>query len=239
MSGHAAGIEARDVHRVYRRGAVEVAAVAGVSATIVPGEMVAIVGPSGSGKSTFLNLLGGLDRPTRGEVSIEGRSLAGMSDDERTRVRRDRIGLVFQFFNLLPLLTAAENVSLPLLLAGRPRAEADRRARGILERVGLAARAEHTPDELSGGEMQRIAVARALVTEPAVLLADEPTGNLDTAAGAGVLDLLREATRGEGPGRAVVMVTHDPAAAAIADRVLEFRDGRIVAERHASRAARA
>ena len=222
-------IEALDVHKTYRRGTVEVNAVRGVSLKIEAGEMVAIVGPSGSGKSTLLNLLGALDRPTTGEVLIAGARLSGMDDAARTRLRRDKVGLVFQFFNLLPLLTARENVALPLLLAGVARAEAERRADEMLGKVGLAARGDHTPDEMSGGEMQRVAVARALGGRPRVILADEPTGNLDSSAGAGVLELLRGATRDAGC--AVVMVTHDPRAAAVADRVLEFKDGLLVSER--------
>ena len=225
-------IEAIDVHKTYRRGAVEVNAVRGVSLTIGAGEMVAVVGPSGSGKSTLLNLLGALDRPTSGEVLIDGAKLSLLDDAGRTRLRRDKIGLVFQFFNLLPLLSASENVALPLLLAGVPRAEAEKRAAELLARVGLAARAGHTPDELSGGEMQRVAVARALGGKPKVILADEPTGNLDSNAGSGVLDLLCAATRDFGC--AVVMVTHDPRAAAVAQRVLEFKDGLLVAERKSS-----
>src|SRR5262249_26129606 len=152
----------------------------GVSLAVAAGEMVAIVGPSGSGKSTLLNLLGALDRPNSGEVVIAGAKLSELDDAARTRLRRDKVGLVFQFFNLLPLLTARENVSLPLLLAGVPRAAAEQRADELLARVGLAARAEHAPDELSGGEMQRVAVARALAPRPVVILADEPTGNLDS-----------------------------------------------------------
>ena len=170
-------IEARELRKTYKRGAVEVNAVRGVSFTILAGEMVAIIGPSGSGKSTAMNLLGGLDRPTAGDVFFEGKSLSTMSDAEVTRLRRDRVGLVFQFFNLLPLLTARENVALPLLLGGKARDLAEARADALLARVGLAARAAHTPDELSGGEMQRVAIARALAIEPALLLADEPTGS--------------------------------------------------------------
>src|SRR5579859_3858239 len=191
--------------------------------------MVAIIGPSGSGKSTLLNLIAALDRPTRGEVLLEGRALSGLSDAERTRIRREKIGLVFQFFNLLPLLTARENVALPLMLGGRSRGEAERTADELLERVALSARRDHTPDELSGGEMQRVAVARALSIGPRAILADEPTGNLDSAAGEGVLELLRDATRGP-HACAVVMVTHDPKAAGVADRVLGFKDGTLVSD---------
>jgi putative ABC transport system ATP-binding protein len=190
--------------------------------------MVSIVGPSGSGKSTLLNLLGALDRPDSGEVFIDGMPLSKLDDAGRTKLRRDKVGLIFQFFNLLPLLTARENASLPLLLAGIPRAEAERRADELLTQVGLGARLDHTPEEMSGGEMQRVAIARALAPHPPVLLADEPTGNLDSRAGADVLALLRTAARDRGC--AVIMVTHDPQAAAVTDRVLEFKDGRLLGE---------
>ncbi|HVO30118.1 MAG TPA: ABC transporter ATP-binding protein [bacterium] len=228
-------IEAVDVHKTYARGRVEVRAVRGVSLRIGRGEMVAIVGPSGSGKSTLLNLLGALDRPTSGDVLIDGVKLSALDDEGRTRLRRGKIGLVFQFFNLLPLLDASENVALPLLLGGMSRAEAEMRAEGLLARVGLGERKNHTPDELSGGEMQRVAVARALAPKPGVILADEPTGNLDSSSGAGVLELLKTATREENC--AVIMVTHDPRAAAVADRVLEFRDGLMVADRRSAASA--
>jgi putative ABC transport system ATP-binding protein len=222
-------IEAFGVRKSYRRGNTEVQAVAGVSLAIMAQEMVAIVGPSGSGKSTLLNLLGALDRPDAGEIVVAGTKLSELDDAGRTRMRREKIGLIFQFFNLLPLLTARENVSLPLLLAGVPRAEADKRALELLTRVGLGERSEHTPEEMSGGEMQRVAVARALAPRPPVLLADEPTGNLDSQSGANVLALLRAAAREQGC--AIIMVTHDPRAAAITDRVLEFGDGKLIGER--------
>jgi putative ABC transport system ATP-binding protein len=186
------------------------------------------MGPSGSGKSTLLNLLGALDRPDSGEVWFEGKALSRLDDAARTLLRRHRVGLIFQFFNLLPLLTALENVSLPLLLAGASRAVAEQRARELLERMGIAGRCDHTPDELSGGEMQRVAIARALSPRPPLLLADEPTGNLDSKSGAEVLELLRATARESGS--AVLMVTHDPRAAAVTDRVLEFKDGRLVNE---------
>jgi putative ABC transport system ATP-binding protein len=218
-------LELRDAGKVYRQGRREVHAVRGVSLTVRPGEIVALVGPSGSGKSTVLHLLGGLDRPTTGAALFDGRDLATLSDDELTLLRRDRIGHVFQFFNLLPTLTAAENVALPLLLGGTPRDEAMSRAALGLAAVGLADRTDHLPDEMSGGEQQRAAVARALAVRPRVLLADEPTGNLDSAAGAEVLEVIRSMTK-DGD-RSVVMVTHDERAAAIGDRVVRLRDGRI------------
>jgi len=222
---------AEAVRKAYRRGKLAVNAVAGVSFAIEAGEMVAIVGPSGSGKSTLLNLLGALDRPDSGEIWFGETPLSKLDDAARTLLRRDRVGLIFQFFNLLPLLTALENVTLPLLLAGVPRKAAERRADELLERMGLRARREHTPDELSGGEMQRVAIARALAPRPPLLLADEPTGNLDTKAGEEVLALLRAAARETGA--AVLMVTHDPRAAAVTDRVLQFLDGRLLGESQA------
>src|SRR6185295_3081545 len=178
-----------------RQGRREVHAVRGASLVVRPGEIVVLLGPSGSGKSTLLHLLGGLDRPTTGTALFEGRDLASMSDDELTLLRRDRIGHVFQFFNLLPTLTATENVALPLLLAGMPRRDATARADEGLRAVGLSDRAGHFPDEMSGGEQQRAAIARALAVRPRVLLADEPTGNLDSAAGDVVLATLRDMTK--------------------------------------------
>jgi len=221
-------VEANALRKTYRRGRQEVVAVASVSLSVRAGEMVAIMGPSGSGKSSLLNLLGALDRPDSGEVWFEGKALSQLDDAARTLLRRERVGLIFQFFNLLPLLTALENVTLPLLLAGAPRAVAERRAEELLERMGIAARRDHTPDELSGGEMQRVAIARALSPRPPLLLADEPTGNLDSKSGAEVLELLRAASRESGA--AVLMVTHDARAAAVTDRVLEFKDGRLMSE---------
>jgi putative ABC transport system ATP-binding protein len=186
------------------------------------------MGPSGSGKSTLLHLLGALDVPTSGRVLFRGHDLQQLSDKERSLLRRFRIGFIFQFFNLLPTLTAAENVSLPLLLAGKGRAEAQKVALAGLERMGLDQRANHFPDEMSGGEMQRVAIARALVTEPDIVICDEPTGNLDSSTSAEILALLRSLP--EAGRRSVVMVTHDPAAAQHADRLIRFRDGRIESE---------
>ena len=190
--------------------------------------MVAVMGPSGSGKSTLMHLLAGLDRPTSGTVTVAGQDITKLKEAALTRLRRDRIGFVFQGFNLLPTLTAEENVALPIRLAGRTNAAAETRIANLIARVGLSERKRHRPAELSGGQQQRVAVARALVTEPAVVFADEPTGNLDSRSSAEVLGLLRDAASDFG--RAVVMVTHDARAAAEADRVLFLADGLVVAE---------
>ena len=204
----------------------DVIALDAVTLSIPRGEMVSIIGPSGSGKSTLLNLVGGLDRPTGGQVSIDGEALAGLSDDELTRVRRDKIGFIFQFFNLLPTLSCLENVGLPLHLRGWPRKKVDERARELLGLVQLDRRLTHLPDELSGGERQRVAIARALSVYPPVLLADEPTGNLDTRTGQEILALIRDVhTR---LGCTVVIVTHDMNVAQSCQRTIALRDGRIV-----------
>lgn len=221
-------IEAVEVAKVYRRGRTEVRALAGVSLTVPKGEFLSVMGPSGSGKSTLLNLLGALDVAGSGSLRIDGRELSRMKDDELSAFRRERLGFVFQFFNLMPTMTALENVMLPGLLSGRGQVELRRRAEALLETVGLGGRTHHRPDELSGGEMQRVAVARALLMEPAVLLADEPTGNLDSRTGAEVLRMLREATRDRG--LTVVMVTHDLKAAEVGDRIVRLADGRIVGD---------
>jgi putative ABC transport system ATP-binding protein len=218
-------MELLDVTKVYEQGRRSVQAVRGVSLQVMPGEFVSIMGPSGSGKSTLLHLMGGLDTPTTGKALFQGQDLMSMSDRGRSLLRRSRIGFVFQFFNLLPTLTAAENVALPLLLGGQARHKALLLAGAALERVGLSERATHFPEEMSGGEMQRVAVARALVTEPEAVLCDEPTGNLDSDNSKEVLSLLRRLP--EDGKRAVVMVTHDREAAAIADRFIHIRDGRI------------
>ena len=219
-------LDARDLHKRYPRGAAEVTAVAGVSLTLARGAFAALVGPSGCGKSTLLHLCGAMDRPTAGEVRIEGRSLAALDDDALTRVRRTRIGFVFQTFNLLPTLTVGENVGLPLLLAGRDPREVTPRVGEWAERVGISRRLDHVPAQLSGGEAQRTAIARAMVHGPALLLADEPTGNLDSGNGRRIVELLREVNRSSGT--AVLLVTHDPAVAAAAEQVLEMRDGRLL-----------
>ncbi len=200
-------------------------ALAGVSLDIQRGEFVAVMGPSGSGKSTLLHLIGGLDRPTKGEILLDGRLISQMADDEVTLFRRTRIGFVFQFFNLLPTLTALENVTLPLILDGRAGADSDLRAKMLLARVGLESRRDHLPEELSGGEIQRLAIARALAFNPPILLADEPTGNLDSRNGEAVLELMRRINREERC--TVVMVTHNLEASRHGDRVIRLRDGRV------------
>jgi putative ABC transport system ATP-binding protein len=214
-----------NVHRTYTSGDTRVHAVAGVSLAIDAGDFVALVGPSGCGKSTLLHLCGAMDRPTSGTVRLESVLLSALGDDELTRVRRERVGFVFQFFNLLPTLTLLENVQLPLLLAGRRPAAAAPAARALLERVGLAARLRHYPQQLSGGELQRGAMARALVHGPALLVADEPTGNLDSENGRLVVELLRDLNRETGI--AVLLATHAPEVAAAAHRVVRMRDGRV------------
>lgn len=211
--------------RRYKMGDGYVDALRGVDLTITRREFVALVGPSGSGKSTVLNLIGGLDRPTSGQVWINGVELSASDERVLTQHRRQHVGFVFQTFNLLPRLTAQENVALPLMFSGVPEKERLERARALLERVGLAARLTHRPSQLSGGEQQRVAIARALVGQPALLLADEPTGNLDTAIGAEIMTLLKELNQERG--LTLLVVTHDPEVAAFADRIVKLRDGRV------------
>ena len=218
-------LELRGVRKVYD-GKARVVALDGVTLSIGDGEMVAVMGPSGSGKSTLLNLMGGLDVPTEGAVLVAGEDLAGKGEEERSLFRRSRVSYVFQAYHLMPTLTAEQNVALPLHLAGEAPRKVRSRVARALEDVGLAPRAGHLPDELSGGERQRVAIARALVTGAPLLLADEPTGNLDTARGEEILQLLRT-IHGERR-TTIVMVTHDPHAAAACERVVRFRDGRVV-----------
>jgi putative ABC transport system ATP-binding protein len=218
-------IELAGIWRTYRVGDSEVHALKAVDLTIDEGDYLAVVGPSGSGKSTLLNVLGCLDRPTSGRYAFRGRSVDAMADRDRTWLRQHEIGFVFQFFHLLPRLTAQGNVELPMVFAGVGRTERRRRAEASLEAVGLSDRAHHRPDQLSGGQRQRVAIARAVVMEPALLLADEPTGNLDRAAAADVMDLLGGMNR---RGQSVVLVTHDPELAARAHRMVRMDDGAIV-----------
>ncbi|WP_261559869.1 ABC transporter ATP-binding protein [Frankia tisae] len=230
----AAVIELTDVRKTYRSGLFEVAALRGVDLSIQEGEYVAITGPSGSGKSTLMHILGCLDVPTSGLYRLAGEDVGGMSEDQLAEVRNRRIGFVFQQFNLLPSMTAWRNVELPLCYAGGPRAERRQRAVDALADVGLADRVEHRPAELSGGQQQRVAVARALVTNPSLILADEPTGNLDSASTEDVLALFR---RLHDAGRTIVLITHEAEVAAAADRVLQVRDGVVTAD--SGQAARA
>jgi putative ABC transport system ATP-binding protein len=222
-------IRCTGLHKTYRLGATEITALRGVSLEIATGAFIAIMGESGSGKSTLLHLMGGLDRPSEGELLVDGRLIAKMSDDQLTLFRRSKIGFVFQFFNLLPALTAAENIALPLVLGGATKGEAEKRVRELLARVGLERRHDHLPEQLSGGEIQRVAIARALAYRPPILLADEPTGNLDSRTGESILQLLQMIN---GDDRCtIVMVTHSQEAARYAHRVITLRDGAIAEER--------
>jgi putative ABC transport system ATP-binding protein len=225
-SRNGAVVTARDVTRVYGQGDTAVNALCGVSLDVERGKLTAVMGPSGSGKSTLMHILAGLDKPTQGEVAIDGTSIADLSDTELTKLRRKHIGFVFQFFNLLPMLTAEENILLPLELGG---AKMDKDWNdSVIQRVGLADRRTHRPAELSGGQQQRVAIARALISKPTVVFADEPTGNLDSTTSQEILELLRESV--ENLGQTFVMVSHDPQATAIADRTLFLADGLIVKE---------
>jgi putative ABC transport system ATP-binding protein len=215
-----------DLSKVYRQGDNEIVSLAGVSLDIARGKFAVIMGPSGSGKSTLLHLIGGLDRPTSGDLLVNGHLLASMDDSEITLFRRTQVGFVFQFFNLLPTLTALENVALPFVLDGQANHEAEARAESLLAKVGLEARKTHRPEALSGGEIQRIAIARALAFNPPILLADEPTGNLDSKNGGAILALLKKINVEQGC--TVVMVTHSQDAAVYGDFVIELRDGHIV-----------
>jgi putative ABC transport system ATP-binding protein len=226
MSANGTVVQARDLTRVYGEGETAVHALRGVSLDIPEGDLTAVMGPSGSGKSTLMHLLAGLDKPTAGEVAVAGTNITKLDDNGLTRLRRRHIGFVFQFFNLLPMLTAEENIMLPLSIAGEKPDPAFFEA--LLENVGLTDRRTHRPSELSGGQQQRVAIARALVSRPTVIFADEPTGNLDSTTGSEILELLRRSVVEYG--QTTVMVTHEPRAAAIADRVLFLADGQIVME---------
>lgn len=221
-------VSTQNLTKIFGSGPTAVTALDRVNLSVNTGEFVAIMGPSGCGKSTLLHLIGGLDRPSSGEVIIEGTSIAEMSDDRVTELRRRRIGFVFQFFNLIPVLNALENVALPLTLDAVKPSEAQKKAAQWLDRFGLADRLTSRPDQLSGGQQQRVAIARALAAEPSLILADEPTGNLDTRSGEEIAGLLRDVARKYG--RTVVMVTHDPRIAAYADRIVFLKDGKVVDE---------
>src|SRR5277367_1438821 len=227
MSSPEAVVTATDVTRRYGEGDTAVDALRGVSLEVLPGELVAVMGPSGSGKSTLMHILAALDKPTTGTVTIAGEDVGSLNDSQVTLLRRSHIGFVFQFFNLLPMLTAEENVVLPLSIAGEKPDPVF--LEQLLERTGLTDRRKHRPAELSGGQQQRVAIARSLVNRPSIVLADEPTGNLDSATSAEILELLRSAT--EEYGQTIVMVTHDAAAASIAGRILFLSDGLIADER--------
>ena len=218
-------VDAKDITKVYQMGEIEVHALRGLSVQIAPGEVVSIMGPSGSGKSTLMNILGCLDRPTSGEYSLNGESVADLTDDQLADIRNRGVGFVFQSFNLLPRATALVNVELPMRYAelnGRNRKEVARQA---LEAVGLGDRIRHRPNELSGGQLQRVAIARALVNDPAIIMADEPTGNLDSKAGDEIMALLRSLNKERGT--TLIIVTHDPEIAALTDRIISLRDGQI------------
>jgi len=218
-------IVAEALEKTYAEGATPVAALRGVSLSLEPGDFVALTGPSGCGKSTLLHLCGAMDRPTAGRLTFDGRDVGALDDDALTRLRRDRIGFVFQFFNLLPTLTIGDNIALPCLLAGLPAKAAESRAAELAERVGIGHRLTHYPQQVSGGEAQRAAIARALVHRPALVIADEPTGNLDSASGTNVLTLLAELNRDLGV--TMLLATHAAEVAAAARRTLRMRDGRL------------
>jgi putative ABC transport system ATP-binding protein len=221
-------VKTEQLTKIYGQGITAVTALNHLNLDIQPGEFVAVMGPSGCGKSTLLHLVGGLDQPTSGRVLLDGQDLSGLKDDDLAQLRRRRIGLVFQFFNLIPVLTASENVALPLTLDGAKQSEAQQKAADWLKRIGLADRMTHRPDQLSGGQQQRVAIARALVAEPSLVLADEPTGNLDSRSADEIAVLLRQIS--EEWGRTVLMVTHDPRIAAHAGRIVFLKDGSIVDE---------
>ncbi len=227
MSGNVPMIELAQVQRVFQVGDQEVHALRDIDLRVDAGEYISLMGPSGSGKSTLLNVIGLLDRPSAGTYRLEGREVTGLSEAEQSRVRRDKVGFVFQFFHLVPRLTAAENIELPLMLAGQPPPKRRARVQRLLADYGLAERADHRPDQLSGGQRQRVAIARATVMEPAVLLTDEPTGNLDRASGKEVMALLEELNA---RGMTLIVVTHDPEIGARARRRLRLVDGRIVSD---------
>jgi putative ABC transport system ATP-binding protein len=220
-------IELKNVHKVYPMGEVSVPALRGINLTIHPGEFVAIMGPSGSGKSTLMHLIGCLDLPSDGVVQLDGKDITQLDEDTLAQIRGKKVGFVFQTFNLIPTLTAQENVELPLFFQGVPREKRRARAAELLRKVGLDGRLHHKPAQLSGGERQRVAIARALANDPEIILADEPTGNLDSESGKAILELLAQLHR---EGKTIILVTHNPEAAAYAQRIVRIRDGRLVEE---------
>jgi putative ABC transport system ATP-binding protein len=228
-------LEAKGLHKKYQLGEHQVKALAGVDFIVQEGEFVAIMGPSGSGKSTLLHIIGGLDQPSDGKITLAGQDLASLNDNAATILRRRNVGFVFQFFNLLPTLTAEENILLPLLIDGKKANQYQERLEALLRLVGLEDRRKHKPEQLSGGEQQRVALARALITQPAIVLADEPTGNLDTRTGTLIMELLRRSLTELG--QTIIVVTHDPKAASYADRVVFLRDGSVASELHFEPAA--
>ena len=222
-------IQVENLIKIYRLGKVSIHALRGISFDVAKGEFLVVEGPSGSGKTTLLNLLGAIDKPTSGRIFIDERDITTLGEGELTKLRRHKIGFIFQFYNLIPALTALENVELPMLTAGVSRKDASKRASQLLETVGLAERVGHLPDELSGGEQQRVAIARALANKPSVILADEPTGDLDTKTGMEVVKILYDTSKKENA--TVIVVTHDPMITEKADRILQLRDGNIIREK--------
>lgn len=216
-------VECVDLKKSYILGEVKVEALRGINMKIRRGEMIAIQGPSGCGKTTLLNIIGSLDFPSSGKILLEGKEISGSTEKELTEIRRKSVGFIFQFYNLLPVLTALENVELPMLIAGRPKDERHERATDLLRKVGILKRKDHKPDELSGGERQRVAIARAMANNPLILLADEPTGDLDTETGLLILEQLKEVNRTEN--QTLIIVTHDTSIAKQADRIFNIRDG--------------
>jgi len=222
-------IQVENLVKAYQLGKVVIPALRGISFDVAKGEFLVVMGPSGSGKTTLLNLLGAIDKPVSGRILIDGRDITTLGEGELTKLRRHKIGFIFQFYNLIPSLTAIENVELPMLTAGVSRKDVSKRALQLLETVGLAERVGHLPDELSGGEQQRVAIARALANKPSVILADEPTGDLDTKTGAEVVQILHDASKTANA--TVIVVTHDPMISEKADRILHMRDGQIIGEK--------
>ena len=222
-------IQVENLVKIYRLGKVSIPALRGISFDVAKGEFLVVMGPSGSGKTTLLNLIGAIDKPTGGRISIDGRDITTLGEGELTKLRRHKIGFIFQFYNLIPALTALENVELPMLTTGVSRKIASKRAFQLLETVGLAERVGHLPDELSGGEQQRVAIARALANKPSVILADEPTGDLDTKTGMEVVQILYDTSKKEEA--TVIVVTHDPMITEKADRILQMIDGNIIGEK--------